>query len=97
MISDLVTLVKYVNSGKPRPSKPHRFHSHWDIAAFWDVVIQGKVDAELAGSDCVSYGKFQSSLSCTDSKHVENDLKLILVVNSKGRWEVKWVGPPQIL
>ena len=96
VLSELVTPMKFVTSGKSRPAESYRSRNSWDNVTFKDAVIAGKVDAKMAGSDHVGYGKIECNLSCSDSQHVEINFKLILSMNTAGKWEAKWVGSPHI-
>ncbi|GMY21283.1 hypothetical protein FCV25MIE_16526 [Fagus crenata] len=91
VVSELVKLMN--NSVKTKLPEPRQPQSHRDTGTFRDVVIQGKVDAVLAGFERDGYGKFEGNSKRIGANHVEIDLKIILSMNPNGRWAVKWAGP----
>jgi hypothetical protein len=81
------------SSVKVQLLEPRRPQTHRETRTFRHAVIQGKVDAVLAGFEFDGYGKIEGNSNSLGANHVEIDLKLILSVNPNGRWVVEWVGP----
>ncbi len=93
MVSEIAKPITTSSSVKARLPEPHRPQSHRETGTFRDAVIQGKIDAVLAGFESDSYGKIEGNSNSLGANHVEINLKLILSVNPDGRWVVEWAGP----